>query len=483
LRLPRANGYDDPIMETNGGPPPELFVQLGVLDAEKLKRCLEFQETFGKQGLTLSIAHVILNLGMAKPEQVGRVLAHKGTATLRCPGCSRRFTVPDFQANRRYKCEPCMAYLEIVVDESLLAPLPVPSTQDKTSTPTGPVLPNLPRVPSSPQQSTPTPNPNVRKDPFEGKQFGGKYRILKRIAKGGMGAVYLANNIATDQRFAVKILTEEFSKMPGIQGRFKREASATGRLEHPNIVATVEMAKEETYTYIVMEYVDGGSLVDFIVKEKKVRPVRMVEIMTDILAGLHHAHERGVIHRDIKPANVLLTSQGRAKVIDFGLAKDAEAQTILTLSGNVVGTPAYMAPEQARGEGSGPPADMYSCGILSFLMLTGRKPFEGKSLVDTLNKQINDPLPSIRATTPECPEALEEVVKRMCAKDPAKRHKSPNEAIVALRRSVGLPVDESIIPKEAPVTEAGDDNAWSIVAGVLAAGAASWALLWWVMTK
>src|SRR6185503_9546046 len=114
-------------------------------------------------------------------------------------------------------------------------------------------------------------------------------------AKGGMGAVYLAQNLGTDQQVAIKILTEEFSKMPGIQGRFKREASATGRLEHPNIVATIEMAQEETYTYIVMEYVDGGSLIELIVKEKKVAPNRTVEIMSDILAGLQHAHDRGVI--------------------------------------------------------------------------------------------------------------------------------------------------------------------------------------------
>src|SRR5204862_2232436 len=120
-------------------------------------------------------------------------------------------------------------------------------------------------------------------------------------------------------------------------------------------------------------------------KEKKIAPLRTVEIMSDILAGLHHAHQRGVIHRDIKPANVLLTSQGRAKVIDFGLAKDAEAQTILTLSGNVVGTPAYMAPEQAKGDGSGPSADLYSCGILTFLLLTGRKPFEGDRKSTRLN--------------------------------------------------------------------------------------------------
>jgi len=469
-------------MENPAGPPPELFVQLGVLDSEKLKRCLEFQETFGKQGLTLPLGHVILNLGMAKPELVARVLAHKTTAPLRCPTCSRRFTVPDFHANRRYKCEPCMSYLEVVVDESLLSPIPLPGSGQATPNPVMPLFPNIPRVPM-PGNPAPTPNPALRRDPFEGRQFGGKYRIIRRIAKGGMGAVYLATNTATEQPVAVKILTEEFSKMPGIQGRFKREASASGRLEHPNIVATVEMSKEENYTYIVMEYVDGGSLIEYIVREKKVPPVRTVEIMSDILAGLHHAHERGVIHRDIKPANVLLTSQGRAKVIDFGLAKDAEAQTILTLSGNVVGTPAYMAPEQARGDGSGPAADLYSCGILTFLMLTGRKPFEGKSLVDTLNKQINDPLPSIRDATPDCPEALEDVVKKMCAKDPLKRHRSPNETIVALRRSVGLPVDESMIPKEVPVPPTTEENVWPLVTGVLAAGAASWALLWWVMTR
>jgi serine/threonine-protein kinase len=279
--------------------------------------------------------------------------------------------------------------------------------------------------------------------------------------------------------------------MPGIQGRFKREAGATGRLEHPNIVATIEMAKEDNYTYIVMEYVDGGSLVDALNREKKLSPLRTVEIMSDILAGLHHAHQHGVIHRDIKPANVLLTSEGRAKVIDFGLAKDAEAQTILTLSGNVVGTPAYMAPEQARGDGSGPAADLYSCGILTFLLLTGRKPFEGKSLVDTLNKQINDPLPSIREASPDVPVALEEVVRKMCAKEPKKRHESPEYAISALRKSVGLqaetklrpaPTPAGVVPAAAASGEP-EPNVWPAVTGILAAGALMWYALWWVMKQ
>src|SRR5882672_8712587 len=128
-------------------PPPELFVKLGVLDPEKLKRCLEFQDTFQKQGLSLSLAHVILNLGMAKPEQVARVLAHQTTAPLRCPKCFRRFTVPDFQANRRYKCEPCMAYLEVIVDESLLSPGMTP--QGPTPTP-GPLPAGRMHIPSPP---------------------------------------------------------------------------------------------------------------------------------------------------------------------------------------------------------------------------------------------------------------------------------------------------------------------------------------------
>src|SRR5258707_6213326 len=163
-------------MEATAPPPPELFVTLGVLDSEKLKRCLEFQATFQRQGLQLSLAHVILNLGMAKPEQVARVLAHHSAATLRCPGCSRRFTVPDFHANRRYKCEPCMMYLEAVVDEALLHP-PVPPTQSPTPTPASPPSPPGGRIHPP---SAPTPQPAVRKDPFEGKTFGGKYKIIRR---------------------------------------------------------------------------------------------------------------------------------------------------------------------------------------------------------------------------------------------------------------------------------------------------------------
>jgi serine/threonine-protein kinase len=432
-------------------PEPELFVRLGVLTEAKLQECLATQKGFRDQGVSLTLAQVVLNLGAAPPEQVARVVAHQGTAVLRCPQCRRRFTVPDFQAQRRYKCEPCRAYLEIVAEEILGGG-------------------------GAPAPAAPAAAPAAaRKDPFEGRTIG-TWRVVRRIAKGGMGAVYLGEHAQTGRKVAIKILTEEYSRMPGIQGRFKREADTTLRLQHPNIVETFEMGQDGPHTYIVSEYVEGGSLVDLIVREKKLPPRRAVEIVCDILSALDHAHGRGVVHRDVKPANVLLTADGRAKVIDFGLAKDAEANTILTLSGNVVGTPAYMAPEQAMGEPAGPPADLYSCGILLYLMLTGRKPFEGRSLVETLRKQIHDPLPPVRPHNPEVPEALESVLRKICAKQPSQRYRTLPEAIAALRKAVGIPVGPEGSRPEAAGRSPLRIALWAAAAAA-AAGAFAWLLL------
>jgi serine/threonine-protein kinase len=266
--------------------------------------------------------------------------------------------------------------------------------------------------------------------------------------------------------------------MPGIQGRFKREAETSSRLEHPNIVQTFEMSQDGPYTYIVSEYVDGGSLIDLIVREKQLTPRRACELALDILSALDHAHGRGVVHRDIKPGNVLVTTEGRAKVIDFGLAKDAEANTILTLSGNVVGTPAFMAPEQAMGEPAGALADLYSTGILLYLMLTGKKPFEGKSIVDTLHKQINEPLPSPRALNPDVPEELELVLKRICAKQASKRPAGLQEAMAAIRKAVGMEPPAAAAPAApapapAPAPADADEWGWLWAAGGLLALAAA----------
>ena len=366
--------------------------------------------------------------------------------TLRCPSCNRRYAVPDYQPTRRYKCSACRVYLERAAE---------------------------PKAPAGPQ---------VRKDPYEGRSFG-EYRLLRRLGKGGMGLVYLGEQAGTGRKVAVKVLTEEISRMPGLQKRFEREGTASARLEHPNIAATLHMGQEGSSAYIVTEYVDGGSLEDLMQREKRLVPDRMVAVLGDVLSGLQHAHERGVTHRDIKPGNILMTSDGRAKVIDFGLAMDAEALSILTVSGTVMGTPSFMSPEQAKGERGGPGSDQYSCGILGWYMLTGRKPFEGKGIMDILMKQVNNPLPSARALNPDVTPALEKVLVRMTDKEPSRRYDSAASAAAALKRSVGQAVPEA--PEPEPAREAAPggegrgsrDNIW--IWGLIGAGVGILAALAW----
>lgn len=330
------------------------------------------------------------------------------TAVLRCGSCNRRYTVPDYLPNRRYRCSACRVYLERVPD---------------------------PAAPAAP----------ARKDPYEGRSFG-EYRLLRRLGKGGMGLVYLGERVSDGLKVAVKILNEEISRMPGIQKRFEREGTAAARLEHPNIAATLHMGQEGASAYIVNEYVDGGSLEDLLLREKRLPPERMAAVIGDVLLGLHHAHERGITHRDIKPGNILMTSDGRPKLIDFGLAMDAEAQSIITVTGTVMGTPSFMSPEQAKGERGGPLSDQYSCGILAWTLVTGRKPFEGKGIMDVLMKQVNEPLPPARAVNPAVPAEMDKVLSRMTEKDPSRRYPSAAAASAALRRSAGLPAPE--IPEE-----------------------------------
>ncbi len=365
-----------------------------------------------------------------------------GSATLGCPGCKRRYTVPDYAPTRRYRCSVCMVYLDRLQEPA------------EARRPAG----------GAPQA-----------DPFLGRVFGG-YRLVRCLGKGGMGMVYLGERPDTGAKAAVKVLSESVSRMPGIMKRFEREGSAAARLDHPCIAATLEMGREGGCAYIVTEFVGGGSLEDLLLREKRLPPERAAAILGDVLDGLHHAHERGVVHRDVKPGNVLLTPEGRAKVIDFGLAMDAEAHSILTVTGTVMGTPSFMSPEQAKGERGGAASDQYSCGILGWYMMAGRKPFEGKGIMDVLVKQVNEPLPSLRAFNPEVPPGLGKVISRMAEKDPAKRFPSAGAAAAALRRAAGIQVSGEALPQAAAGRRLADSVwIWCLV-GALAGIAA--ALAW-----
>ena len=384
----------------NNTPPDSLWTRLGILTPSTLEDCRKADK---------SIGIAAIKLGLATTDQAGRVHAHSRIAKLTCPGCRKRFTVPEFQAHRRYKCAPCAQYLEFHA-----------ATNPKI------LLELQPPVEDTDQ------------DPLSGKVFG-KYTIVRPLAKGGMGTVYIGMETATEKKVAIKLLTEEFSRMPGIKGRFKREATAGGKLEHPNIVRTFDAGEEDGLIYIVSELVEGPCLGTTIIREGKLPQKRAVKILTGILSGLAHAHSQGIIHRDIKPANILLAPNDEVKIIDFGLAKDAESQTILTMAGNIMGTPSYMSPEQAKGEEASHAADLYACGILGYLMLTGKKPFHGKRLLDTVRMHVESPFPSIREREPEVPLSLEEVINTLAEKEPAQRYPSAKKTMEALIQAMAQP--------------------------------------------
>ncbi len=384
-------------MPNHSAPPDDLWIQLGILTAPVLEKC---RKGNGPVGITA------LKLGHATPDQASRVHAHTRAAKLACPGCRKRFTVPEFQAHRKYKCAPCSKYLVFLAKNN-------PD-----------ILQEL------------LPRPEKKKDPFSGKTFG-DYRLVRPLAKGGMGAVYVGEEIRTGKKVAVKILTEEFSRMPGIRGRFKREANAGERMEHANIVSTFDTGQHEEFIYIVSELVEGPCLGTTIIRDRKLSPERTRKILAGILSGLAHAHALGIVHRDIKPANILLAPGDHVKIIDFGLAKDAEAQTILTMTGNIMGTPSYMSPEQAMGEKATASADLYACGILGYLMLTGKKPFEGKNMMDTVRMHVKEPFPSIREREPTVPASLEKVINRLAEKEPGNRYPSALATIKALKSPAG----------------------------------------------
>lgn len=257
-----------------------------------------------------------------------------------------------------------------------------------------------------------------------GRILGGRYQIQHRVGSGGMATVYRAVDTYLNRPVAVKILRPEFAGDEDFVRRFRREARAAASLSHPNVVAVYDVGREgdDTY-YIIMEYVDGPTLKEYIREGGPLPAHEAVRIAGEILEALEHAHQMGVVHRDVKPQNVLLTRGGHAKVADFGIAR-ATTGASATHTATVVGTAHYVSPEQARGQAADERSDVYSTAVVLYEMLTGRVPFEGEIPVAVALKHVRDePLPP-RAINPSVPAALERVVLRAMAKDPAQRYPS-----------------------------------------------------------
>jgi serine/threonine-protein kinase len=269
--------------------------------------------------------------------------------------------------------------------------------------------------------------------------LGGRYRLDSFLASGGMGDVWKATDQLLDRAVAVKIMRPEASADPVFQQRFREEALLTAGLSHHNIATLFDYGEHEGISYLVMELVEGTSLAQAVKESGAFEADRVRSVIGQMALALHAAHEAGVVHRDVKPANVLLGEGGVVKLTDFGIARAANASQ-LTRTGETLGTPNYLSPEQAQGRSATPMSDLYSLGVIAHELLSGRRPFDRGTPVATALAHISDPVPTLPNSVPG---DLLEVIGRCLAKNPDERPASAQH--VAL--SLGLPTAEVQLPQ------------------------------------
>jgi serine/threonine-protein kinase len=257
------------------------------------------------------------------------------------------------------------------------------------------------------------------------QEVAGRYVLSRRLGAGGMSTVFLATDAVLERPVAVKLLAEHLAEDEDFVARFRREALAAARLQHPNIVQVFDSGQdpESDRHYIVMEYVDGPSTAELLREQRTLDIDETVRIIRDACHGLEYAHRAGVVHRDVKPGNLLLSADGILKLADFGIAKAAE-QTRITQVGSVLGTAAYLSPEQAAGEEAGPASDLYSLGVCAYQFLTGRLPHEYGSLTELALKQQNDPVEPITHLRDDVDPALDRAIRAALERDPNDRYAS-----------------------------------------------------------
>ena len=293
------------------------------------------------------------------------------------------------------------------------------------------------------------------------RTYMGRYELTHLVARGGMAQVYRAIDLQLDRPVALKVLFPELSVDRTFVERFRREAQAAANLSHPNIVPVYDWGEDDGVYFIVMEYIDGRSLSAVLRDPQRLPPNQIAQIGAGVAAALAFAHRHGVVHRDVKPGNILITPDGEVKVTDFGIARAVNTEESLTQTGAVMGTAAYFSPEQAEGKTVDARSDIYSLGVVLYEMAVGRPPFSGDSPVAVASKHVRDEPTLPRVANAACPAALEAVIMKAMAKDPAARYGSAEELRADLLRFAdGRPV------------EAGDPSMTNVM-GAVAAGAAA----------
>lgn len=276
-------------------------------------------------------------------------------------------------------------------------------------------------------------------------EIGGRYEIMEQIGTGGMSDVYKALDHKLNRYVAVKVLKQEYSENENFVTKFRIEAQAAAGLAHPNIVNVYDVGEEDGIHYFVMELVEGITLKKYIEKKARLSVKEAISIAIQVSMGLEAAHNKHIIHRDVKPQNIIISRDGKVKVTDFGIARAASSNTIIS---SAMGSVHYTSPEQARGGYSDEKSDIYSLGITMYEMITGRVPFDGETTVAVAIKHIQEEFPSVRQFFPEVPVSLEQIISKCTQKNPDLRYSSMTELIVDLKKSLITPNEDfvKIIP-------------------------------------
>ena len=276
----------------------------------------------------------------------------------------------------------------------------------------------------------------------------GRYRVEALVGTGAMGEVYRAYDPIIDRPVAIKVVRPDLTAGTGSEQwlqRFRREARAAGRRFHPNIVAILDFGEDDGRPFLAMEYVDGRSLDTILRASGPLDPERSVAVITQVLSALGFAHRNGIVHRDVKPSNIMVLSSGEVKVADFGIARiDASEFTIV---GDLLGTPAYMAPEQFAGAPVDKRTDLFAAGVIFFEMLTGVKPFRGKSITEIISFMETRGPEDIRALNPAVPDSLKRVISKALAFDPALRYADAAEFSTAIIEAFPARSDQAPRPE------------------------------------
>ncbi|HYE97930.1 MAG TPA: serine/threonine-protein kinase [Planctomycetota bacterium] len=377
-----------------GGRFGSVLIERGLARREDILDALRLQARRAVEGTHQNLGEILVEQGIVTASQVQALLEDRDVVIRVCPVCSERYNVA------RDAADPVCPVDGAALQEAPRAALGVAATLDSGG---GDLI---------------------------GRELG-RCRIVELLGRGAMGAVYKAKHLGLNRYVAVKLLPS-VARDPAVVRRLLFEARTVARLEHPNVVQVYDVGCQDGVFFMVMQLVNGRTLEDRLLEMGRLPIDEAVGVMRDVLRGLEAAHREGIIHRDLKPANILLTQDGVARVTDFGLAQVQESPD--ELGGMVVGTPCYMAPEQWLGQKVDARSDLYSLGIVFYQLVTGAKPFEGRTLKEVMHQHTQGKAKAPRTVNSDCPPGVQAILGRMMARSPERRYSDATAVLQELER-------------------------------------------------